>query len=114
MKLVDQLTPDNIFERQWAITLLERVMQRLRRDMERSGKGRQFELLKHVLSGSNADVSFASVTAELGQTEAATRMADSRMRSRYRELLRDEISQTLSSQDDVEDEIWRLFAAFDA
>ena len=111
---VDQLTPEKLFERQWAITLLGRVMQRLQRDMERSGKGRQFELLKHILSGDSSDLTLADVAAELGQAETATRMAASRMRSRYRELLRDEISQTLSSQEDVEDEIRSLFAAFES
>ncbi|MDZ4683584.1 MAG: sigma factor [Planctomycetaceae bacterium] len=110
----DHLTPEKLFERQWAITLLVRVMQRLQRDMERSGKGRQFELLKHILSGDNSDVTLADVAAELGQAETATRMAASRMRSRYRELLREEISQTLSSQEDVEDEIRSLFAAFES
>lgn len=110
----DQLTPEKFFEREWAVTLLSRVMNRLQRDMERGGKGRQFELLKHVISGDNSGVTLASVAEELRQTEAATRMAASRMRSRYRELLRDEISQTVSCQDDVEDEINRLFAAFEA
>lgn len=108
----DQLTPDKIFEREWAITLLERVMQRLQRDMERNGKGRQFELLKHVLTGGDSKLTLADVAAELGQAETATRMAASRMRIRYRELLRNEISQTLSSQEDIEDEIRCLFTAF--
>ncbi len=89
-------------------------MQRLRRDMERDGKGRQFDLLKHILSGDNSDLTLPDVAAELGQAETATRMAASRMRSRYRELLRDEISQTLSSPEDVEDEIRSLFAAFES
>jgi RNA polymerase sigma-70 factor (ECF subfamily) len=114
MEPADQLTPEKLFERQWAITLLGRVMQRLKRDMERSGKGRQFELLKHILSGDKSEVTLADIAAELGQAETATRMAASRMRSRYRELLRDEISQTLSSQEDVEDEICSLFVAFES
>ena len=114
MQPVDQQTPDKIFERQWAITLLGRVMQQLQRDMERGGKGRQFELLKHVLSGENSEVTLAAVAAELGQTETATRMAASRMRQQYRELLREEISQTLLSPEDVDDEIRSLFAAFES
>jgi RNA polymerase sigma-70 factor (ECF subfamily) len=114
MEPADESTPEKLFERQWAITLLGRVMQRLQRDMERSGKGRQFELLKHILSGDNSEVTLADIAVELGQAATATRMAASRMRSRYRELLRDEISQTLSSQEDVEDEIRSLFAAFES
>ena len=70
--------------------------------------------MKHVLSGDSSGVTFADVAAELSQTETATRMAASRMRSRYRELLRDEISQTLSSPNEIEDEIRSLFAAFEA
>ena len=80
--------------------------------MERGGKGRQFELLKHVLSGENSEVTLADIASELGQPETATRMAASRMRQRYRELLREEISQTLSSPQDIEDEISGLFTAF--
>ena len=82
--------------------------------MERGGKGRQFELLKHVLSGENSEVTLATVAAELGQTEAATRMAASRMRQRNRELLREEISQTFLSPEDAEDEIRSLFSAFES
>ena len=108
----DPLTAEKIFEREWAVTLLARVMHRLQRDMERSGKGRQFELLKHFLNGDGAEFTFADVAAELGQSEAAARMAASRLRQRYRELLREEIAPTLSSQDDIEDEIRSLFAAF--
>lgn len=89
-------------------------MHRLQREMERTGKGRQFELLKHFLSGDSSEVTFAEVASELGLAEAATRMAASRMRKRYRELLRDEISQTLSSPDEIEDEIRSLFTAFEA
>jgi RNA polymerase sigma-70 factor (ECF subfamily) len=109
----DDLTPERIFEREWAITLLGRVMQRLQREMERGGKGRQFELLKHVISGGDPAVTFAKLAMQLGQSEAATRMAASRMRQRYRELLRDEISQTVTSQEEIEDEIRSLFAAFE-
>ena len=108
----DPLTPEKIFEREWAVTLLARVMHRLQRDMERSGKGRQFELQKHFLNGDGAEFTFADVAAELGQSEAAARMAASRLRQRYRELLRDEIAQTLTSKDDIDDEIRSLFAAF--
>ncbi len=108
----DPLTPEKIFEREWAVALLVVVMRRLQRDMERRGNGRQFELLKHVLSGESCEVTFSEIAVELGQSESATRMAASRMRQRYRELLREEIAQTVSSRDDIDDEIRGLFAAF--
>ncbi len=112
-ELANGLTPDQIFEREWAITLLGRVMQRLQRDMERSGKGQQFQLLKESLFGEEARGTYAIVAQELGLTVAAARMAASRLRSRYRELLRDEIAQTVSSAEDVESEIQHLFQAFE-
>lgn len=107
----DQLTADQLYERQWAITLLDRVMRRLQREMERSGKGSQFHLLKEHLVN-RGEQPYSAVAAELGLSESAARMAASRLRSRYRELLRDEIAQTVSSPEDIDDEIARLFATF--
>ena len=75
---------DQIFDREWAIALLGSVMQRLQRDMERAGKSRQFELLRHTLTGeeSVATAHAYRASAELGLAPAATRMAASRMRKR--------------------------------
>lgn len=105
------LTAERIYERQWAVTLLNRVMIRLQRELERSGKGQQFHLLKGFIAGSGTSP-YATVAAQLGIAESAARMAASRMRGRYRELLRDEIAQTVASDADVESEIGHLFAAF--
>lgn len=71
-------------------------------------------LLNNAWKVGNAGATFADVATELGLAETATRIAASHMRQRYRELLRAEISQTLSSPDEVEDEICNLFAAFEA
>ncbi len=107
----DETTPELLYERQWVITLLNRVMNRLQREMERDGRGRQFQTLKHFLAGPGA-TSYAEAAAELGSNEAAARMAASRMRGRYRDLLRDEIAQTVSSSEEIEDEVRQLFAVF--
>lgn len=107
-----ELTAEQVFEREWAITLLLRVMQRLQREMERDGKGRQFNALKAIFTGDSRGTKYSDAARELGLSDAATRMGASRMRQRYRVLLRDEIAATVSSPDDVEDEIRRLFAAF--
>lgn len=106
-----QLTAERAYERQWAVTLLNRVMNRLQREMERNGKAKQFHCLKGFIGGSGKS-SYATAAADLGLSESAARMAASRMRGRYRELLRDEIAQTVSSQEDIESEVQYLFATF--
>ena len=105
------ITAEQLYERQWAITLLDRVMRRLQREMERAGKARQFQALKDMIGGSR-DTDYESVAAELGTSEPAARMAASRLRARYRELLRDEISQTVSTPAEIDDEVRHLFAVF--
>jgi RNA polymerase sigma-70 factor (ECF subfamily) len=104
-------TAEQLYERQWAITLLDRVMRRLQREMERAGKWRQFQALKGLIGGSQ-EMSYQSVAAELGTNEAAARMAASRLRGRYRELLRDEIGQTVLTPEEIDDEVRHLFAVF--
>ncbi len=105
------LTAERLYERQWAITLLNRVMNRLQREMERNGKGQQFHSLQEFIGGSG-DSSYAVAASDLGLSESAARMAASRMRGRYRELLRDEIAQTVSSQEDIDSEVQHLFEVF--
>ena len=107
----EELTADQLYERQWAITLLGRVMHRLQREMERSGKAQQFQSLKEFIGGTG-DSSYASAAADLRLSESAARMAASRMRGRYRDLLRDEIAQTVSSEEDIDTEVQHLFETF--
>lgn len=106
------LTPEQIFERQWAITLLDRVLVCLEREQERTGKGSQFQLLKNSIVRQTDGASYADVARELGVTSSAARMAASRLRNRYRELLRVEIAQTVGAKEDIDDEIQHLFAIF--
>jgi RNA polymerase sigma-70 factor (ECF subfamily) len=106
----DQGTPERAYERQWAIALLNRVMNRLQREMERSGKGRQFQTLKEFIGANQS--SYVEAAAELGMSESAARMATSRLRGRYRELLRDEIAHTVIAPDEIDEEIRDLFATF--
>ncbi|MBT6156909.1 MAG: sigma-70 family RNA polymerase sigma factor [Planctomycetaceae bacterium] len=107
----DQITAERLYERQWAMTLLNRVMCRLQRELERSGKGQQFHCLKDFIGGSG-ESSYAVAAGELGLGESAARMAASRMRRRYRELLREEIAQTVSSPEDIDGEVQHLFDTF--
>ena len=102
------LTPDQIFERQWIITLLGQILQRLRAEFEMAGKGQHFEELKEFVIGDSSR-SYGEVSEKLNMSEAAARKAASRMRTRYRELLRDEIAQTVNNADEVDEEIRNLF-----
>jgi RNA polymerase sigma factor (sigma-70 family) len=104
------LTPEQIYDREWAVALLGRIMQRLESEFVESGKPRQFEELKGYLIGEQDGVTYSDVGAKLGITEAAAKMAAHRLRRRYRELLREEIAETVTGPDEVEDEIFKLFA----
>jgi RNA polymerase sigma-70 factor (ECF subfamily) len=103
-------TPERVFERRWALALLERVLARLRGEYEAAGRGRLFECLKSRLTGDRS-VPHARAAGELGVSEGAVKVAVHRLRQRYRELLRDEIGQTLDDPGQVEEEIRSLFAA---
>jgi RNA polymerase sigma-70 factor (ECF subfamily) len=109
----DPLTPDRLFDRAWALTLLERVFERLRSESAAAGRGASFERLAVVLTDGPRSVPYAVLAAELGMTVAAVESAARRLRGRYRELLRAEIAATLDdpSDADVADEIQALFAA---
>lgn len=103
------LTAERIFERQWTLTLLDLVVQRLQSEFAAAGKLRQFELLKGTLTGEGNSIAYPTVAATLGLSEEATRQVAHRLRKRYRELLRVEVSQTVSDPEEVEEEIRRLF-----
>ena len=89
----------------------DQVMDRLQREMERSGKSQQFHLLKAFIGGADS-ATYANVAPALSLSESAARMAASRMRGRYRKLLREEIAQTVRSQEEIENEIQQLFDTF--
>ncbi|MHB8974250.1 MAG: RNA polymerase sigma factor [Pirellulaceae bacterium] len=103
------LTPERLFERQWVLTLLELVLRRLEEECQAAGKGEQLARLKGVLTGAGDRLPYATIAAELGTSEEAARQAATRLRKRYRELLREEVAQTLAEPGDVDDEIRSLF-----
>ena len=108
----DRLSPDKIYDRAWAVTLLERVITRLREENAADGKAALFERLKPFLMVGRGDIPYAQAAAGLAMTEGAARVAVHRLRRRYRELLREEIRQTLSDPAQVEEEMRALFSAF--
>jgi RNA polymerase sigma-70 factor (ECF subfamily) len=103
------LTPEKMFEKQWALALLEHVLSRLHAEMIADGKPALFEALKDSLTG-NRGLTYAAIGAELGMTEGAVKVAAHRMRRRYRDLLRSEIAQTVASKDEIADEIRYLLS----
>jgi RNA polymerase sigma-70 factor (ECF subfamily) len=104
------LTAEQLYEKQWALTLLDRIMKRLEEELADAGQSDRFGVLKEFLVGDHAGLTYAGAAAELNTTEAAAKMAAHRLRRRYRELLRDEIAQTVSSPEEVDEEIRELFA----
>jgi len=106
---VDTRTPDEVFEKHWAMTLLNSVLKRLREQYERDGKGRLFETLEPSLIGSRETQPYAALATRLGMTEGAVKMAVCRLRERYRECLKEEIGQTVASSADIEAELHHLF-----
>jgi DNA-directed RNA polymerase specialized sigma24 family protein len=103
------LTAEQLYERQWTLTLLTQVMQRLEQEFAQSGKQQQFDELKGFLIGDHSESTYADAARRLNTTEAAAKMSASRMRKRYRELLREEIAQTVTGPDEIDDEIRNLF-----
>lgn len=99
------LPADEVYEKRWALTLLDQAMARLREDYESSGRGEEFSHLKNFLTVGRGEVSYQEVAARLGMTEGAARVALHRLRKRFRETFREEIAGTVSTAEDVDDEV---------
>ena len=110
----DQSTPDKLFDRAWATNLIQTTYQRLEEEYALEGKGRLFEQLRVFLSGDRADLTCAEAGAELGMTEGAIKVAVHRLRRRYRDLLREQVAQTVRTAADLEEELRNLRAVFSA
>jgi RNA polymerase sigma-70 factor (ECF subfamily) len=104
-------TPEKIFERRWALTLLDQVLTRLRAEFARADKGRLFDALKGYLLKETSEGGYAQAALTLGMTEGAVKVAVHRLRRRYRELLREEIGHTVQDSALIEEEIRDLFHA---
>jgi RNA polymerase sigma-70 factor (ECF subfamily) len=107
----DTLTADRLFDRAWAITLLDHVLDLLAAEYAAKGHTELFEHIKIVLTQGKAAVSAATIATELGKTEEAVHMAMHRLRKRYREILEAQIAATLDDPSEMEDEIRSLFEA---
>jgi RNA polymerase sigma factor (sigma-70 family) len=105
------LTPERIFERNWARTLLERVLSLIKNEYVKAGKSVTFEQLKLVLVEAPRTIPYAEIARRLGSTEDAIATAVHRLRKRYKETLRREIAATVADPADIDDEIRALFDA---
>lgn len=108
---VDAQTPELIFRRRWALSVLDSVLARLEREYEAKRKGELFRGLKQFLTGDVQGLSHDELAAQLSMTAGAVKTAAHRLRRRYRDLLKEEISQTVTSEEEVEDEIQQLLSA---
>jgi RNA polymerase sigma-70 factor (ECF subfamily) len=108
---VDNLTPERLYEKQWALTLLDRVLNRLGDEFAAKGKDRQFQTLKPFLTGETGPNGYEVAARALGISPAAAKVAAHRARRRYREILRAEIAETVAEPQEADDEIRDLRAA---
>ena len=107
-------SPEKVFERSWALTLLDKTLNRLETELTNLNKQHLFDVLRNHLCGDASEVSYKDVASGLGMTEAAVKVTVYRLRKRYREILRDEISQTVDSSDQIDEEMRALRTALSA
>jgi DNA-directed RNA polymerase specialized sigma24 family protein len=105
----EQMTPATLFDRQWAVLLLETVLARLESEYAARGKQESFQRLQPMLTGDGDAQPYQQLAESLGSNAAAVKMAVHRLRRRYRDLLREEIAQTVTDPSDVDDELKELF-----
>jgi RNA polymerase sigma-70 factor (ECF subfamily) len=98
-------TPEKIFERNWAVALLQTVTDQLQREFVQAGKAKHFESLKPMLTGESEGVRYGEIADELGLSEGAVKVAIHRLRRRFRELLRQEVAETVADPRQVDEEI---------
>jgi len=108
---VDALTPERLFEQNWALSLLDSVYRLLQCEYERDDKGALFHELKFCLTGARSSVPYSSLAERLNMPENTVKTSVHRLRQRYRELLRAEVAHTVASPSEVEEELRSLFRA---
>jgi RNA polymerase sigma factor (sigma-70 family) len=106
---VDAMTPDKLFEMNWAVTLLNTVFEQLQQEHQTQGKGEQFESLKFCLTGQRSGIPYAQLAEQLGVSESSLKVMVHRLRKRYRELLQQEIAHTVAGPQAVDEELRYLF-----
>jgi RNA polymerase sigma factor (sigma-70 family) len=105
------LSPERLFDQKWAASLLEQVLQTLRREYTAAGKGALFDELRGLLWGGRGEIGYEALGRKLGMTEGAIKVAVHRLRLRFKECLRDEVSHTVANPGEVDDELRHLLAS---
>lgn len=106
-----QMSPEHLYERRWALTMLQQANEQLRQQYANGGKLAQYEELKDLIAGPLADRSYAQIGEKLGMTEDAVKKAVQRMRTHYREILKSHIADTVQNSQDVDEELQHLYHA---
>jgi RNA polymerase sigma-70 factor (ECF subfamily) len=106
-----EITPERVFLRQWATTLLDRAMAQLQSEADAKGKSRLFERIKPALLGSGLALRYAQISSELGIAETTIKVAVHRYRARFSRLLREEIAQTVDDSAQIDEEISTVLEA---
>lgn len=107
----ETFSADRIYERRWALTMLDRALARLRDEFVASGRENEFEHLKQHLTADRGEIPYAEIASVLSMNEGTVRVAVHRMRKRFRELFREEIAQTVEGPEEIEDEVRHLMRA---
>jgi RNA polymerase sigma factor (sigma-70 family) len=107
----DNSTPDKLFDKQWAAALLDEVLNQLEAEYQQTGKAELFAALKQTLTGTRESQPYAVLAARLGMNEPAVKVAVHRLRKRYRELLRTEITNVVADPEQADDELRHLAAS---
>jgi len=108
----DTLSPDHLYERRWAEALLERVLHQLQCDYAATGRGEIYRQLQQFLWGRQAELSYADMGTRLGMNEGAVKVAVHRLRQRFRQLLHQEVAQTVEHGGEIEAELRYLLEVF--
>jgi RNA polymerase sigma-70 factor (ECF subfamily) len=111
---LESWSPERVFDLRWAATVVEQALLHLREECERKGRLRVFDVMSSYLTAERSDVSYTALGLSLGIAETAVKKLLYRMRERFRELLRDEVANTVEHQADIDDEIRHLCAALAA
>ena len=107
-----ELTPEQAFERQWAVKLLDQALSVLQHDLTDAGKPELFEYLKQYLTKSDDAIGYSQAAKQMGTTKGAVKASVHRLRRRFRQIVRSEVAQTVGFAEDVDDEILSLFRIF--
>ena len=115
-KLYREETPpsasaDEVYDRRWALSLLDATLSQLRQEFEAMGRLHEFEVLKPQLTAARGDIAYAGIAQALQTTEGAARVAVHRLRKRFREVFREQIAHTVNTPEELEDELRHLISA---